>query len=899
MLKHYRSLAVACLLSLVWSVTAQEAGSLELTGENTVIRSYGETYAAAWLQYYLIKCIAKHPEAMTYTCYPAKDAPRPDRAASPVFPLIKGEIPEGKHSIIVGTTNHLPETYLTAGERRELGEKPGSILVKRHGEHVVLARHSESPWDFSHITTFLDKVCGIRLYAPSAPGQNDEELWLAMPEDNRIVINDLRILKKPYFAKTTWSSGGHDRNVEWLRMNGSISEGLNLRASHTIISFFPPDKYYAMHPELFPMGKDGTRPKPIGDAWNPCFGNPELAARVAMQEVRVQMERNTRGYLSFGVMDCHYVCQCEPCQTSLKAHDGNAANLWYAFLNIVARQCRKELPNLYLTSYHYSNVGTPTGMTLEPNIVVDNVIKTYHVVDPKQFELEKKGILEMASTGCSWVTHDWDFSAVTPRIYNRQYASFLQWGAQNGMLGAYTEWSGLEYWYLNGARYWVNRQLLSDPYQDVDSLWRQYCEDMYGSGWDEMYQFYDMFAQKHVASSHYYQRQDWPREEAAGFTEADVARQRGLLETAIAKTTASPIIQKRLAAVSRYFRAHELLVQATAKPARLYHQYTRMEGKSGINKEALAFYVNDDGRKLVEFDTYYDTERTIAPDSNAEDKNSSLRFSYRNNYSRALGTIIQAITAEAMGGIDVENATAEDVDTVIKKVRQIFRANLPEKYDRKRAREVEALMEKFLFIPRLKTLPTFDGKLDDAIWKQAAVMEGWTMADLLTPSAVGNRTNGRVMRVGDHIVFGITCYQPRGIWAETPADRFTGTRIWREAGCEFFLGPVPKPGEEGEYFQYIVNSLGAFRGFGKATDNREGVHCAVDWDREGKFYTIEVALPLKVEGMYDYSQVKAFSMNIMQNPFEANTFNSPERIGWAPIFFTAHKPESRALVICE
>ena len=889
----------------------QGAPPLALTGENTVIKSYGEHYAASWLQYYLIKCVAKHPDAMKYSCYVRyeKGEKRIDRGAAPMFPISQEkELAADQAAIVVGTLNHLPAEYLGQAERSRLEQKRGSILVKRKGNLILLVKNSLSHWEFGHITTFLNKVCGVRLYAPSAPGHSAEEFWLSMPEEKAIEIEELDIFMKPYFAKVTWSSGGYKRNVEWLRMNGSISEGLRLRASHSIAGYFAPDTWYQKHPELFPMGKDGNRPQPIGGAWNPCFADPDLSATVAMETVRQRMsptdaktgkKRMVPGYLSFGVMDSAYACHCPVCQRSLKKHNGNAANLWYTFLNKVAKMCQKEFPGLYLTSYHYVNIGTPSGMKVEPNIAVDNVIKSYHTVDPAAFAGMKREILGMASTGASWVTHDWDFSGVTPRIYSRQYASFVQWGAQNGMLGGYTEWSGLEYWYLDGARYWVNRQLLSNPYQDVDGLWRLYCEDMFGAGWEEMYRFYDMFAQKHVASDHFYSRACWPREEAAGFTAEDVAVQRGLLEAATAKTKGSAIVQKRLGTIMRYFRAHELLVQATATPARLYHQYTRLAAGTGINKKALAFYVNDDGRKLVEFDTYYDTKRTIAPDSNLEDKNSSLRFAYRNNYSRALGTIIQAIGARAMAGLDTNNATQNDVQTVVAEARRIFRENLPRQYDRARAREIERLMEKFLFIPRREELPTFDGDLSDKVWKSAAVMDGWTMADLLVPSAIGNTTTGKVMRVGDHIVFGITCMQPRGIWAETPADRFTGTRIWREASCEFFLGPVPKQGEESEYFQYIVNSLGAFRGFRKAQDNRKDVKCAVNWDKAKNTYTVEAAFPLKVEGLYDYAQVKAFSMNIMQNPFEANTFNSPERIGWSPIFFTAQKAESRALVIVE
>ncbi|MHC4874358.1 MAG: hypothetical protein ACYTFY_21100, partial [Planctomycetota bacterium] len=131
-------------------------------------------------------------------------------------------------------------------------------------------------------------------------------------------------------------------------------------------------------------------------------------------------------------------------------------------------------------------------------------------------------------------------------------------------------------------------------------------------------------------------------------------------------------------------------------------------------------------------------------------------------------------------------------------------------------------------------------------------------------------------------------------------DIYTGTRIWREAGCEFFLGPIPQEGDKkGEFAQYIVNALGSFRGFRKALDNRKDVKCAVNWDKAKNNYTIEVAFPLKVEGLYDYTKIKLFSMNIMQNAFNANTFNSKERIGWHPIFFTAGLASSRGFIIIE
>jgi len=488
---------------------------------------------------------------------------------------------------------------------------------------------------------------------------------------------------------------------------------------------------------------------------------------------------------------------------------------------------------------------------------------------------------------------------VTPRIYSRQLAALLQWGAQNGMLGMYTEWSAGEYWYLDGANYWVLFQLISNPYQETDALWRQYCQDMFGAGWEPMYRFYDMFAQKHVVADAFYDRRDWPRQEACGFSTGDTAQQREWLEQALAATKDEPMIQKRLAAVQRYFRAHEMLVDAVSTPGRLFHRYTTGK-QTGIDKEALAFYVNDDASKLFAFDEYYDTQRTVPPDSNvAEDNSSGLRFSYRNNYSRALGPIVHAVRRQALAGVDSIKLTEEGVKALVANACRIYRENLPAKRDPGRTTEIESLMTKILWVPRGSEMPKFDGDLSDAAWQKAARLNDFTLADLFVPTKDGNETEGRVMRVGDQLVFGVVCKQPKGIWAETTADKLAGTKIWRESCCEFFFGPSAAETNKPEYAQYVVNSLGAFRGLARAEDNRKDARCAVKIAEDGKSYTIEVAFPLKVEGQYDYSAQRMLEFNIQRSPYYANTYTANERIGWAPIFFTAGLPESRGWLILD
>jgi len=620
-----------------------------------------------------------------------------------------------------------------------------------------------------------------------------------------------------------------------------------------------------------------------------------------MEEIRALMKSSTPppDYVSLGCMDCAFDCKCPVCQESMQRHKGSYSNLYYTFLNKVAVACRREFPGLWITAYVYANVRTPpVGMTIEPNIVVDVVTKSYHWVEPARLEAEKDRIRAFADLGAGWITHDWDFSGVTPRIYNRQWAAFLQWGAQNGMKGIYTEWTADESWYLDGARYWILRRQYSNPYEDVDALWRQYCLDMFGPAAEEMYAFYDSFARKHVFSMFYCERADLPRQEMACFTPDDLAAQRRLLESALARTAADPLIQRRLAAVMRYFIAHELFARAVGEPARLYHRHSILEKKTGINKDALAFYANDTGQALLEAVEYYDTRRTVPPDANVTETALGGPLSYRANYSRALGTVLQAVRAEALGNADPAAMTADTLRRLQAECARILRANLPARHIPARAAQLESLAAKLLWIPRAERLPIMDGDLSDPVWKNAADLRDWTLADLMIPTVKGNETRARVLRVGDQIVLGIECLQPGGVWARTPPAVETGTQIWRESCCEILFGPVPKEGEKTPYFQYVVNALGAFRGFQAALDVRQGVQCAARLNDAKTAYTLEVALPLKTL-RYDFTGGGAFAFNIMRQVYNADTYSPQERLGWHPIFFTAHEPASRGLTFME
>ena len=885
--RSLRTTALALLTTLA-STTAMadpEEAPLTLRPDNTVIID-GTTYAGRYLQWALLKCVAKTVDA---DAYELRAKPERDRSASPAFPLYRAreadQAPADRNVIAFGNTS-----YLSDADRTKVKENPGAILMRREGNVVIVAgRTPHDPWEgeMAVMSLLLNRVCGIRFYAP-------DPLWWSMPEGNEVVVHALDEFQEPAFAKTTWPGAWWPNYPHrWNRINRPLSEGADLKAGHSIVGYFKPEKYYDQYPQLYEM-KRGKRPRPTGQAWNPCLSAKELPD-IAMPEIRERMNNKRRPtYLSFGVMDCKFDCHCDPCQASVKQHGGSYSNLYYTFLNEVARRCQKEFPKLYLTSYIYSNVRRPpVDMKIEPNIVVDYVSKSYRWVDPEWARRVQKGILSWASLGAGWVIHDWSFGGITPRAYTRQFAQFLQWGKQHGMKGLYIEWSHYDNWVLDGGRYWIMRQLESNPYQNVDALWRQYCDDMYGSASETMYRFFQHFADKYTYADNYCHLEDWPKREFALYTEKDLDYQRTLIERARAATTGNPTITRRFDELRAFFRQHELWVRAVAEPSRLAHRYTDDET---VNKAALAFYLNDDGAKLEEaIDCYREMHETDDPGTRKVYQKFEFLPAYAYNYSRGLGQILRPIKRQALAEVDLVAAGPETPKRLVDACHRILRSHLLDNSPQDSVKRIEGLLEKALWVPTRAKLPAFDGNLDDAAWEGTTELKDFSIRAVLLPSR--HKARGRIMRVGDRLVVGLKCDQVGPIWASTPPETETGTRIWRESSVEFMFGPVgaEKVGRRFPFAQYIVNAKGAWRGFAMAEGNREGVTVAVRLDQEAGHYTIEAAFPLKAEG-YDFTGEKVLSFNLMRNVYNADTDKALEIIGWAPIFYTARNAESRGLV---
>lgn len=107
--------------------------------------------------------------------------------------------------------------------------------------------------------------------------------------------------------------------------------------------------------------------------------------------------------------------------------------------------------------------------------------------------------------------------------------------------------------------------------------------------------------------------------------------------------------------------------------------------------------------------------------------------------------------------------------------------------------------------PRLERAPAIDGKLDDACWKAAPVVSGFTRYD--KPEVVAVQTSFRVGYDAEFLYFGVHCDEPNAKrLSPTAAGRDSG-QVFRGETIEIFLDPRH---DHHGYHQLALNLANAF-----------------------------------------------------------------------------------------
>jgi hypothetical protein len=431
------------------------------------------------------------------------------------------------------------------------------------------------------VYTFLDSL-GCRWYMPGDDGE-------VVPRQATIVVGALEVVSKPDLAARWFGEGaarvwnlqmadgkpvlGRPEYDEWHVWQVRNRTGPNsYHHGHSLGYLLSRDAYYAQHPEWFAM-IDGKR---VANA-QVCTSNPQAIATLADNLCSWFPGREVP-FRSFPVgqddLGPAAWCQCAACKAQYgdrtfvynereapvvgqepNTRAANVANGYLQFVNAVAQRVKKEYPRCMLTYYAvYSIPGFPEV------IPEDNVMPGICHVSPHD-EVWRAAVRkwERISRQLYYYTYI-GYRLDRPRF---EIAGDIRWCRQHKGVALYLESLAVSpvaslTMYLAGRTMW-------DTQLSSRKVLATFYREFYGPAARPMRLFFETFdaATRYGAPNYNDCLYEYP--EALG--PERVAECRRYISAALALAD-EPVVQRRIASISRYWEATELHVQAQQDMAR-------------------------------------------------------------------------------------------------------------------------------------------------------------------------------------------------------------------------------------------------------------------------------------------------------------------------------------------
>ena len=248
--------------------------------------------------------------------------------------------------------------------------KRDGILIRSDKKSLVLAGDRPAGTLYA-VYDFLEKDLGVRFWAPG------EEY---VPEKADIQTEADRVYVPPFYLREDFFHlYMHDEKFKAAhKLNGRTNLATTpispewggcyelIGGGHTFWLFMNPDKYFADHPEWYPLIK-GKRYSGYSQL---CLSNDECVETLAQNVLAELRKYPEPRMISVSQNDIPLYCQCEKC-TALAEKYGAQSGLILHAVNHVARAVKKEFPNVLVETFAYQySVDAPTGIKPEDNVVV-------------------------------------------------------------------------------------------------------------------------------------------------------------------------------------------------------------------------------------------------------------------------------------------------------------------------------------------------------------------------------------------------------------------------------------------------------------------------------------------------------------------------------------------------
>ncbi|MDD3806247.1 MAG: beta-N-acetylglucosaminidase domain-containing protein [bacterium] len=183
---------------------------------------------------------------------------------------------------------------------------------------------------------------------------------------------------------------------------------------------------------------------------------------------------------------------------------------------------------------------------------------------------------------------------------------------------------------------------------------------------------------------------------------------------------------------------------------------------------------------------------------------------------------------------------------------------------------------------RVDRAPVIDGRLNDACWKTAVTLEGFSMplTGAVKVSPAREQTEARLCCDDKYLYIAFICHEPAMLQLKalmTASD----SEVYSDDCVEIMLGD-----DRGAYYHLVINSLGTVYDAQKTDKSwNSGMKAAVS--REKGAWVVETAIPLAVIKQ-KISATKMLNFNLFRTRYAGGR---PEYSSWSVVERSFHAPE--------
>ncbi|MBR2508341.1 MAG: DUF4838 domain-containing protein [Lentisphaeria bacterium] len=283
---------------------------------------------------------------------------------------------------------------------------------------------------------------------------------------------------------------------------------------HSLSNYVNPN-LFEKHPEYFQMDAMGRRRKPRGWEYDGslCMSNKDVR-RITLESLRKMIIRDRKKFdkdnwptiYDISTLDASpYICYCPECK-KISAYDGSETGLLLDYINEVAREIRKEYPEIIIRTFGYSpSKKAPTKIMPEKNVLIQltdsfSTSNPFHPLESKVNKAQKEYFNTWIKTGANLMV--WDYLNLggtyfnPPRIetvFNALQPDF-KFFHKNNIRSVFLECSldGIRPQNFMQLNYHTASRLLVDRNADIEKIADTYLRGYYGPAYEVMAKYFKL-----------------------------------------------------------------------------------------------------------------------------------------------------------------------------------------------------------------------------------------------------------------------------------------------------------------------------------------------------------------------------------------------------------------------